>query len=325
MRLGKIQLALVGLLVLTNAGALAQNGGSRSVAEIQNRHDRALVRELSEYLLRNPEAEDREQAHAALFNKAIEHDWFAEHEEAANRYLKDQPDGPVRALAQIIAIMARAEAGKFPDALEGFKELMSGLGSSDQEEFAVSFAETLATSAVTSGAINAARQTHEILAETFPDSPEVRQRVEAELNRLGLVGKPIAGVEAQDLDGKTFRLSSLRGKYVLVDFWATWCGPCLVELPRIQEAYRKHRDAGFEVVSVSLDETRSAVVDFVKVRQLPWVQLHNGTAGADLVEAFGVTSIPASYLIDPDGTIVRLDLRGAKLDAALAELIQPEG
>ena len=316
---------VLGLVVALSPGASAQNAGPGGVAEIQNRHDRAFVRELSEYLIRNPQAEDREQAHAALFNKAIEHDWFAEHEEAANRYLKDEPDGPVRALAQIISIMARAEAGKFTDALVRFKELMDGLGSSDQEEFALSFTETLAASAVMAGEIDAARQTYQTLAETFSDAVELKQRVEAELNRLDRVGEPVANVEAQDLNGKTIRLSDLRGKYVLVDFWATWCGPCLVELPRLQEAYRKHHDAGLEIVSVSLDETRSAVVDFVKVRQLPWLQIHNGTAGADLVEAFGVTSIPASYLIDPDGTIVRLDLRGAKLEAALAELVKPAG
>ena len=73
-------------------------------------------------------------------------------------------------------------------------------------------------------------------------------------------------------------MESLRGKYVLVDFWATWCAPCVGELPRIQEAYRKYHDAGFEVLSVSLDETRIAVADFVKVRKLPWPQLHNSTA-----------------------------------------------
>lgn len=316
---------VLGLMAALSVNALAQNASPKGVAEIQNRHDRAFVRELSEYLIRNPQAEDREQAHAALFNKAIEHDWFAEHEDAANRYLKDEPDGPVRALAQIIAVMARAEAGKYADALDRFKELMDGLGSSEQEEFALSFSETFAASAVAAGEIDAARRTYQTLAETFPDAIELKQRVEAELDRLDRVGKPIANVEAQDLSGKTFRLSSLRGKYVLVDFWATWCGPCLVELPRLQEAHRRHRDAGLEIVSVSLDETRSAVVDFVKVRQLPWTQLHNSTAGADLVEAFGVTSIPASYLIDPDGTIIRLDLRGSKLDAALAELIKPAG
>ena len=73
-------------------------------------------------------------------------------------------------------------------------------------------------------------------------------------------------------------MESLKGKYVLVNFWATWCAPCIAELPHLQEAYRKYHDAGFEILSVSLDETRTAVADFVRVRKLPWPQLHNGTA-----------------------------------------------
>ena len=72
---------------------------------------------------------------------------------------------------------------------------------------------------------------------------------------------------------------------------------------------------------MSLDETRSTVADFVKVRKLPWLQLHNATAGADLVEAFGVSSIPAAYLLDPTGKVVRLDLRGPALEATLAKVM----
>ena len=81
------------------------------VAEIQAKHDRAYLRELAEYLQKNPKADDRDQAYAALFNKAIEHDWFGDVEELAGQYLKSDPDGPVKALAQIIQTMARAHAG----------------------------------------------------------------------------------------------------------------------------------------------------------------------------------------------------------------------
>jgi hypothetical protein len=75
-------------------------------------------------------------------------------------------------------------------------------------------------------------------------------------------------------------------------------------------------------VSVSLDETRAAVVDFVKTRKLPWPQLHNATSGSDLVEAFGIGSIPAAYLLDPEGTVIRLDPRGQALETTLAKLIK---
>lgn len=313
------------LFAATAAGLSAQTAPTESVAEIQNRHDRALVRELGEYLIRNPKAEDRDQAYAALFNKAIEHDWFAENQEAAERYLKDDPEGPVRALAQIIAVMAKAQAKQFPDALARYQELIQGLNAAEQEEFAVSFSETFAISAVVAGEVDVAAQVYQSLAAKFPESAAVRQKAETELARLARVGRPAPNVEAQDLEGKTVRLADFRGKFVLVDFWATWCTPNLVELPRLQEAHRKYHGAGFEIVSVSLDDTRTAVVDFVKARKIPWVQLHNATAGVDLIDAFGVGSIPASYLVDPQGNVVRLDLRGGALDEALAKLIKTGG
>src|SRR5262249_20911585 len=97
-------LALGGLMV----GSLARGAEppATSVAEIQAKHDRAFIRELTDYLDKNPRAADRDQAYAALFNKAIEHDWFAETEELGRTYLKVDPDGPVKALAQIILTMA---------------------------------------------------------------------------------------------------------------------------------------------------------------------------------------------------------------------------
>ena len=109
---------------------------------------------------------------------------------------------------------------------------------------------------------------------------------------------------------------------MLVDFWATWCSPCIAELPRLQAAYRAYHDAGFEILSISLDENKTAVTDFVKVRNIPWPQVHNGTSRADLVDSFGVITIPAVYLIDPAGSIIRLDLRGKALDDTLARVFK---
>ncbi|MGC8644155.1 MAG: TlpA family protein disulfide reductase [Isosphaeraceae bacterium] len=302
--------------------AHAQEPAASSVAEILDHHDRLLIRDLAAYLQKNPKADDRDQAYASLFNKAIEHDWFADNEQTALRYLQIDPDGPVKALARMIVTMARAQAGRHDQALLQYKELMKGLGKVDQEEFATSFSDTFAASAVAAGEFATAREVYRALDERFADVPTVREKVTRELNRLDKVGKPAPVFDARDLAGQSVRLESLKGKYVLVDFWATWCSPCLAELPRLQEAYRKYKGAGFEIVSVSLDETRSAVADFVKVRKLPWFQLHNATAGADLVEAFGVSSIPATYLVDPEGKIIRLDLRGPALDATLAKVLK---
>jgi peroxiredoxin len=293
-----------------------------SVAEIQAKHDRAFIQELAEYLRKNPTAADRDQAYAALFNKAIEHDWFAETEELAGRYVKTDPDGPVKALAQIVLTMGRAHAGRYDLALARFRELMQGLNQNEQEEFAASFSEDLAQEAITAGEFAAAREVYTTLLARYGESPNLRQKVEGELKRLEKVGRPAPAFAVEDVTGKQVRLAAYRGKYVLIDFWATWCAPCVSELPRLQAAYRAYHDAGFDIIGVSLDENKTAAADFVKVRKLPWPQLHNATCSVDLVEAFGVNSIPATYLVDPNGKVVRLDVRGKSLEATLGRLVK---
>jgi thiol-disulfide isomerase/thioredoxin len=315
------------IALLTNIGmftsANAESLTPSSVAEIQTKHDRALVKDLVAYLAKTPKPDDLDQAYLTFFNKVIEHDWFLEHEAIAKAYLKDNPEGPVRPLAQIVATMARAQAGGYPEALANFKLLMDALNSVDQLDFAANFADNLAGSAASAGEIEIARDVYATLLKKFgADNPPLRQKVGDDLARLDRVGKPAPPAEVKDVDGKAFRFETLKGKYVLVDFWATWCAPCLAELPRIQAARAKYHARGFEVVSISLDETKGPVVDFVKVRKLPWVQIHNATCVGDLVQAFGVSTIPATFLIDPKGTIVRLDLRGPALDKALESLIK---
>jgi thiol-disulfide isomerase/thioredoxin len=295
----------------------------KSVSEIQSAHDHALIRDLVAYLGKSPKPDDVDQAYLTLFNKVIEHDWFLDNEAIARSYLKEYPDGPVRPLAQIIATMGRAQAGAFGEAVASFKALMEGLGGSEQVEFATNFADNLAGAATSAGEVEAAREVYATVLRKFGgENASLRQKVADDLARLDRVGRPAPTVSVTDLDGKPFRLDDLKGKYVLIDFWATWCAPCLAELPRVQGAEAKYRDKGFRVVSVSLDETKGAVADFVRVRKLPWVQIHNATCAGDLVKDFGVGSIPATFLVDPDGKIVRLDLRGAALDKALEAILR---
>jgi peroxiredoxin len=325
----RTRVAFTGLLLMPLATAVAEaadgpapQAAMTSVVEIQAAHDRALIRDLVAYLGKSPRADDLDQAYMTLFDKVIEHDWFADHETVAKRYLAERPDGPVRSLAQIVATMARAHANDFAGALARYNELMGGLGKPEQEEFAANFTDSLASAAVAAGEYQAARNVYQGLLDRYGESPTLRQKVRAELTRLDKVGKPAPEVVARDVAGERFRLDGLRGKYVLLDFWATWCAPCVAEVPRLQAAYAKYHDQGFEIVGVSLDETKTAVTDFAKARNLPWRQIHNASSEADLVEAFGVGSIPATFLIDPQGVITRLDLRGPSLEQALARLIK---
>ncbi len=312
---------VIGAVVLLSGPVRAQQAATPvlNVSSIQAKHDRALIKDLSDYIIANSKADDVDQAYMALFDKVIEHDWFTDHEKIAQRYLAERPEGPVKSLAQIVSTMSRAQANDYPQALSRYKDLMTGLGKTEQEEFASNFADSLASAATGAGEYAVARKVYQILLDRYGESPTLRQKIRDDLSRLDRVGKPAPEVVAKDLKGDTFRLDSLRGKYVLVEFWATWCAPCIAELPKLQESYAKYRERGFEILGVSLDETKPVVTDFVKTRNVPWRQIHNASSEADVVEAFGVNSIPATFLIDPQGVITRLELRGAALDQALAK------
>jgi thiol-disulfide isomerase/thioredoxin len=317
---GSAALMLLSLLADTRAVSADE---PKNVVEIQSSHDRALIRDLLTYLARNPKADDVDQAYMKVFDKIIEHDWFAENEAVARKYLAEHPEGPVRSLAQIVTTMGRAQSGQYTEALASFTTLMASLGGSDQEEFASNFADTLAIAAIAVGEHDVARKVYSALLKKFgAESPNLIQKVKDELARIDRIGTRVPPVAVNDLAGNSLRLDDFRGKYVLVDFWATWCAPCVVEIPRMQAAYAKYHAKGLEIVAVSLDEARSAVVDFTKLRKLPWRQIHNATSGGDLVEAFGVRTIPATFLLAPDGTIIRLELRGPALDKALEILIK---
>ena len=124
-------------------------------------------------------------------------------------------------------------------------------------------------------------------------------------------------------EGKTLALSSLRGKYVLLDFWASWCGPCRQENPNVVRAYNKFKDKGFTIYSVSLDQDKAKWVKAIEADGLTWNHVSdlaswNSVAGA----AYGVKAIPQSFLIDPQGRIIAKNLRGEALAAKLAEVLK---
>jgi thiol-disulfide isomerase/thioredoxin len=143
--------------------------------------------------------------------------------------------------------------------------------------------------------------------------------IESELAKLNRVGKELQ-ITGKTTDGKDFDLKNHKGKVVLVDFWATWCGPCVGEIPNIVEAHKKYHAKGFEVIGVSLDETNDAIVKFIEARHLPWKCI-NVEDSKKLTQKYGVNLIPSPMLVGPDGRVVSLRARGPQLDRLLARLI----
>jgi thiol-disulfide isomerase/thioredoxin len=171
---------------------------------------------------------------------------------------------------------------------------------------------------------------YEALGPLFAKStkPQVKQMGESfagKLRLLSLPGKPME-IKGTLVDGTAFNAKTLAGKVVLVDFWATWCGPCVAEIPNMLEQYKKYHDKGFEIVGISLDDDREALTKFIADKEIPWPILHEKAEGGNpLATFYGITGIPQFILIGRDGNVVTLDARGEKLGERLAELFKDAG
>ena len=144
--------------------------------------------------------------------------------------------------------------------------------------------------------------------------------------RTNLLGNEMK-VSGKTLSGDDFEWSDYRGKVVLVDFWATWCGPCVRELPNVRKLYDAYHKRGFEVVGISLDTDRQRLTTFVQQRELPWVTLfEDGDRGDHPVATYyGVMTIPTAILVDKEGKVVSLNARGEELSRQLEVLMGPSG
>ena len=137
------------------------------------------------------------------------------------------------------------------------------------------------------------------------------------------VGKKMPELVLPDVDGKEIAVSSYKGKYVLVDLWASWCPPCRAENPNLVKAYQRFKNKNFTILGVSLDKDRGKWMQAVEQDQLSWTHVSDlAFWSSKAVKTFGIESIPFNVLVDPDGNIIGERLRGEDLEAKLAEVLK---
>jgi thiol-disulfide isomerase/thioredoxin len=229
-----------------------------------------------------------------LFRKGVE--FSQQYKTFLLQFVEENPSSP-----SVLAALEKLEIGKNPLLFEKVKD---------------SLASTFGHSTYYAGLL----QNYLTMQEQTTRQQQVVEEQKMAAQRIS-VGKEAPEIKLNNLSGVPTALSQFRGKYVLIDFWASWCGPCRKENPNVKKVYEKFKDKGFEIYAVSLDRNRVAWESAIEADGLPWIhvsdlQFWNSAAAKE----YGITAIPYTLLLDPNGIVIAQNLRGNALAQKLSEI-----
>lgn len=296
--------------------------------------ERQRLRELADLAARQ-NGDDAQKTYRHLLSLAIVSHQYAPARQAAETYLKN-PDGDpqTQAMAAFVAAMSEESAGHADRAIEMLNAFLQGPAVSKIDpELLRGLGESFLQDLLIDGQSETAARVARAFADRAPR--QIQEHFASRLEQIERIGQPAPAIDTQDIDGQKVSLSQLskNGKVVLVNFWATWCQPCASETPQLNDLHDRYHDKGLEILGVSvdprrqgesLDSARSAVRQFLIDYLVPWTAILNGQGDQDFATQYGVSEIPANFLIDQNGKIVRIDLHGRALERAVADLLGEE-
>lgn len=315
-------LSLCLVLLFCGAAAYAQDSPP-GFEQILDEATRATFRKVAAYIDDNPEAGDIEQAYRWLLATSLEHGLEAEALPIATAYASRATAEPVtKSIATQVITLGNAKAGNTDEAVQMF---------AGQLRFArfqsggnlIEFGRRLATQLQVVRDFAAARAVYQAIADKFFLNADVRNLCENRIAKIDLIGQSAPEFGVQDTAGNEIQLTTLQGKVVLIDFWATNCPPCLAEMPNLKQLYKDYHDDGFEIIGVSLDADNGIVEQFTDRAAIPWRMVVDKADVDGLRQQYLVPTIPALYVVDKSGKIHQFDVRGNDLRKTIEALLKP--
>ncbi len=294
--------------------------------------ERDRLKELANLASRQ-KGDDAEKTYRHLLSLAIVSNQYQAASSAAEAYLKrESADPQTQAMAAFVAAMGETSQDHADKAVETLTQFLKGPSAKKIDaDLLRGLGESFLQSLLVDDRSETAAKVARAFAESAPAS--VQEHFASRLDQIERIGQDAPEIATEDIDGRPVSLDKLSGKVVLVSFWATWCSPCASTTPHLNDLYDRYHDQGFEILGVSVDprrkgesveSSRSAVRQFLIDYFVPWTAVLNGEGKNDFAKAYGVTEIPANFLVDQKGKIARIDLHGQVLDQAVANLLGVE-